>query len=203
MDWQEIQTFFTPESLLYWLNEYRDLGPLPGILIPLLESLLPFLPLFLFVAGNAAAYGFWLGSLYSWIGTVCGSLTVFLLIRKFARKRLKRFISRKPKVQSMLHWFERHGFGMIFLLLCFPFTPSSLINVVAGLSKVHIHTFTLSVIFGKMVMILIMSLIGHDIVSMIRQPVKMILASAAIFLLWLGGKYIETRLTKRRAADRA
>lgn len=202
MDWNAIWTmikeFFTAESLLYLLEEYRDLGPLTGILLPMLEALLPFLPLVVIVAGNAAAYGFWLGFLYSWIGAVSGSLLVFFIIRRLARQRFMRFISRHSKVLSTLAWFERHGFGMIFLLFCFPFTPSSLINVVAGVSKINVWTFSLAVIFGKMVMISVVAFVGHDIVSLIKQPVQLIILLVVMVVLWIVGKYIEMRLTKRR-----
>lgn len=200
--WDIIRQFFTAESLLHWLDEYRDLGPLPGILLPMLEALLPFLPLVVFVAGNAAAYGFWLGFLYSWIGAVSGSLLVFFIFRRLAHQRFMRFISRHPKIQSTLDWFERHGFGMIFLLLCFPFTPSSVINVVAGLSKINVLTFSLSVILGKMVMIFVVSFIGHDIVSIIQQPDKLIYLAIAIVVLWGLGKYLEARLSKRTKAKK-
>ena len=97
----------------------------------------------------------------------------------------------------MLDWFERHGFGMIFLLLCFPFTPSSLINVVAGLSKINVLTFSLAVILGKMVMISVVAFVGHDIVSLVRQPEQLVVLLVAMAVLWMIGKYIEIRLTKR------
>ena len=198
--WAVVEDFFSAEHLLYLLEEYRDLGPLPGILLPMIEALMPFLPLVVIIAGNAAAYGFWFGFLFSWIGAVFGSLIVFLIFRRLARQRFMGFISRHPKVLSMLDWFERHGFGMIFLLLCFPFTPSSLINVVAGLSKINVLTFSLAVILGKMVMISVVAFVGHDIVSLVRQPEQLVVLLLAMAILWMIGKYIEMRLTKRRVS---
>lgn len=201
--WNFIMQFFTEESLLHWLEEYRSLGPLPGVVLPMLEALLPFLPLILFVAANAAAYGFLFGFLYSWIGAVAGSLLVFFIIRRLARQRFIGFIARHPKVLSALAWLERHGFGMIFLLLCFPFTPSSLINVVAGLSKINVWTFSLAVILGKMVMIAVVSFVGHDIVSLIRQPVLLGVLLVGTVVLWVFGKYLEAHLTKRKMSSDA
>ena len=40
--WAVVEDFLSAEHLLYLLKEYRDLGPLPGILLPMLEALLPF-----------------------------------------------------------------------------------------------------------------------------------------------------------------
>lgn len=51
-------------------------------------------------------------------------------------------------------WIERKGFAPIFVIFCFPFTPSALINVVAGLSRISVKQFGLALAFGKLVMIL-------------------------------------------------
>lgn len=72
------------EFIQQLLNQYEGLGPLPGILLPFIEALLPFLPLMVFVLANAAAYGLLKGFLYSWIGACVGAILVFLLMRKLS-----------------------------------------------------------------------------------------------------------------------
>jgi uncharacterized membrane protein YdjX (TVP38/TMEM64 family) len=194
MDWKNWQQYFTEENILKLLEQYRDLGFLPGILLPMLESFIPILPLFLFVAGNAAAYGFWLGFIYSWIGVCLGSAIVFLLVRKYGQKRFLNFLNRHTNTTRMLNWVERHGFGMLFLIYCFPFTPSALVNVVGGLSRINKKTFFLALALGKLVMIAIVSFIGYDFVDVLKSPLKLGLIVFGIFVLWLGGKVVESRL---------
>ncbi|OOE12237.1 TVP38/TMEM64 family protein [Fictibacillus arsenicus] len=194
MDWKNWQQYFTEENILKLLEQYRDLGFLPGILLPMLESFIPILPLFLFVAGNAAAYGFWLGFLYSWIGVCLGSAIVFLLVRRYGQKRFLNFLNRHTNTTRMLSWVERHGFGMLFLIYCFPFTPSALVNVIGGLSRINIKTFFLALALGKLVMIAIVSFIGYDFVDVLKSPLKLGLIVFGIFVLWLGGKVVESRL---------
>jgi uncharacterized membrane protein YdjX (TVP38/TMEM64 family) len=194
MDWKNWEKYVTEENILKLLEQYRDLGFLPGILLPMLESFLPILPLFIFVAGNAAAYGFWLGFLYSWIGVCTGSIIVFLLVRRFGQKRFLDFLNRHSKISKMLVWVERHGFGMLFLIYCFPFTPSALVNVVGGLSRVSNRTFLLALTLGKLVMIAIVSFIGYDFVDVLKSPLKLGLIIFGIFVLWLGGKVVESRM---------
>jgi uncharacterized membrane protein YdjX (TVP38/TMEM64 family) len=58
MDVEMIKDWFTLENVMRLIEEYRSLGPLPGIMLPLIEAFLPFLPLFLFVMANANAFGF-------------------------------------------------------------------------------------------------------------------------------------------------
>lgn len=174
--------------------EYRALGPLTGIILPMLEAFLPFLPLFLFVIANANSFGLWFGSLLSWIGTVVGSIGVFLLIRKFGQERFFRFLSKHEKIRKMMHWVEKHGFGPLFIMLCFPFTPSSAINVVAGLSRINVWQFVLAVITGKAVMIFTISYIGHDLRALVEQPIRTVVVVIIVGVLWFIGRKIEARL---------
>jgi uncharacterized membrane protein YdjX (TVP38/TMEM64 family) len=194
MDIEMIKELVTLKNIEEVLKEYRSFGPLPGIILPMLEAFLPFLPLFAFVMANAAAFGLWLGFLYSWIGAIAGSLLVFFLVRKYGQKRFFSFVSRHRKVKSLVNWIERHGFGPLFILLCFPFTPSAAINLVAGLSRVSTPQFVLAVLCGKLVMIFTISFIGYDIRALFYQPVRTIIVLIIIFILWLVGKRVEAWL---------
>jgi uncharacterized membrane protein YdjX (TVP38/TMEM64 family) len=195
--WSYIQDIFTLNNIQEVMEEYRDLGPIPGILLPMLEAILPFLPLFAFVVANAAAFGLWLGFLYSWIGTSLGAIIVFLVVRRLGQKRIFKFLSRNKQVKKLMDWVERHGFGPLFLLLCFPFSPSAIINVVAALSRVSVSQFILAVLTGKMVMVFIISFIGYDLRSLIEQPIRTAVVALIIFILWFAGKRVEIYLNKK------
>src|SRR5699024_6889143 len=136
-DWKKmLEEDQLSEYIFELLDKYESFGMLPGILLPFIEAFLPFLPLIVFVLANGAAYGLLKGFLYSWIGTSIGSIFVFFIIRRLGDKRIFKAIRRNKQVHKVTGWLERHGFGPLFLLLCFPFSPSSVINVVAALSKI-------------------------------------------------------------------
>lgn len=176
---------------------YEALGPIPGILLPFIEALLPFLPLMAIVLTNAAAYGLLKGFLYSWIGASLGAITVFLIIRHFREIRLLKWIHSNKQVQRVTGWIERRGFGPIFLLLCFPFSPSSVINFVAALSGVSFFQFLLAILLGKAVMIFSIAYVGDSLTSFAENPVRTILVGVGIVLFWLLGKWIEKRMQKK------
>lgn len=194
MNFEVIQACFDIENINAFIEEYRSFGPVLGVLLPLTEAFFPFLPLVLFVMANANAFGLGLGFLYSWIGASVGAYCVFLLIRKYGHTRLLSFLRNHESVKKLTRWLERHGFGPIFLLLCFPFTPSAIVNIVAGLSKLGIYQYMLAVMAGKMVMIFTMSYVGHDIISLITQPIRTMVVLTVMFILWYVGKRIEIRL---------
>lgn len=180
------------------LNQYEGLGPLPGILLPFIEALLPFLPLMVFVMTNAAAYGLFKGFLYSWIGASAGAVLVFFLMRKISGIRWveKRIMSNKQVIR-VTNWVERHGFGPLFLLLCFPFSPSAIINIVAGFSRVSTQQFILAVLLGKTVMIFSISYVGSSMMEFAKNPMKTIVILIGIGLFWFLGKFLEGRLQRR------
>ena len=193
--------FFTVENIENLAAHYRTLGPLIGILLPFIEAFLPFLPLVVIVVANASSYGLWIGFLLSWIGTVLGSYVVFLLARRFGKHpRLKVFIE-KEKVQKLIKWVDMRGLSPLFILLCFPFTPSVLVNIVAGLSNIKKKYYLIVLMAGKFIMIASMSVLGYDLKALITDPVKLIIAGVGIFLLWIVGKGIEKHLNKKVEKD--
>lgn len=194
MDYELFKDLFTLEHIMELIEKYRSFGPLPGIFLPMIEAFLPFLPLFLFVMANANAFGLWLGFLFSWTGSTCGALLVFLLVRKYGQKRILGALKKQTKVQKLTAWVEKRGFGPLFILLCFPFTPSAVVNIVAGLSKISIAQYMLAVLTGKAVMIFTMSFVGYDIKSLITQPVRTAIVGVIIFILWYVGKRIEIKM---------
>ncbi|MFC7784778.1 MULTISPECIES: TVP38/TMEM64 family protein [unclassified Rossellomorea] len=201
MDIKSIKEWFTLENMMDLIQQYRSFGPIPGILLPLLEAFLPFLPLVVFVTANANAFGLWWGFLFSWIGATLGALIVFLLVRRYGETRFFRFLRKNRQVKRLTKWVDKHGFGPLFILLCFPFTPSAVVNVVAGLSSISIAQYMLAVVTGKMVMIFTISFIGYDIISLVRQPIRTVIVAAIIFVLWFVGKRIEIHLNKKMEID--
>lgn len=195
-DWQNWLQYIKHldlDSIQWTLESYSQWGPLPGILLPMVESFLPVLPLFLIIAANANIYGLWLGFILSWIGVTAGAISVFWISRKLGGN-VKGWLERRfPKSARFFNWVERKGFTPLFLLACFPFTPSVVITVVSGLSKVPFRTFLLATLLGKAVMIFSISLISFDIGNLVDEPWRIFVTVTAVLVMWFGGKRLESR----------
>ena len=191
---ETLQEFFTLEQLMKLFEAYRSFGPFFAILLPLIEAFFPFLPLVVFIVANVNSFGLWLGFFLSWIGACLGAIIVFIIMRRLGQLKFFQRLREKSAIKKLLTWIERRGFSPLFLILCFPFTPSAAINVVAGLSKINIWQFILAVLSGKLVMIFMVSFIGQDIRALLTQPARSIIAGIVIFLLWFVGKKLEKRL---------
>jgi uncharacterized membrane protein YdjX (TVP38/TMEM64 family) len=199
----DIKEFFSEEHFLQLIQQYKDYGPLVGISIPFVEAIFPILPLVVFIFANAAAFGPLLGFLYSWLGSCLGSILLFYIVRKYGQKRFFSFVSKHQKVESSIGWIEKRGFGPIFIMFAFPFSPSFLINIVAGLSRIKISQFLIALVLGKFTMIAMISYLGKDLTSVFQNPIKALYIGIFIFVLWIVGKVIERRMNiKEKTAEK-
>ncbi|MCE5173412.1 TVP38/TMEM64 family protein [Paenibacillus profundus] len=195
MELSNVMSYLTEDNLLELLEKYRSFGPFPGILLTFMKSFVPPLPTLVIVGVNAAVYGLWLGFLYSWIGLVSGCLVTFLIVRKIAGHPYLERWAQKPKVKKGMLWVRRNAFSYVFLLSIFPVGPFVIINMVAGMARMPLRSFLIAVAGGKALMVLSVSYIGHNISSIIQDPVQILYV--VLFLavsLWVSKK-IEARFT--------
>lgn len=186
----------TEQGLTDLFEHFRALGFIIAILLPFIEAFLPVLPIALFAVVNANSYGVLLGFLYTYIGATLGAYFVFLLVRKYGQHRFLRHLNKHPHTTKLIQRIDEKGALPLFILLCFPFTPSSVVNVVAGLSTLSKRSYMIAVIFGKMVMLFLLSYIGSDVYSFVKYPEKSIIVLIILLILWLLGKLYENRLHK-------
>lgn len=186
----------TEEDLKSVLEQYRSLGPLPGIFLTFLKSFVPPLPTIVIVGVNAATYGLWLGFLYSWIGMVAGCVTTFLIVRRIGRSRFVERWAQKPRVQKSMVWIRRNSFGYVFVLSLFPVGPFVVINMAAAIARMPLRSFVIAILFGKAVMVFSVSVIGHDVMRFFRNPAELLYVAAFVAISYILSKKLEARFTK-------
>lgn len=187
----------TIADINHWINAYKSLGVAVAFFLPVVEAFFPVLPLFAIVTGNAAAFGLWEGFAFTWLGACTGSLVTFWLVRKLSRKWVKRLHEKYKGIEKTSEWLEHHGFSVLFILRCLPFSPSSLINIMAGLSSLPFHTYFWATVLGKAVMIFLLSYIGSDLPALVHEPWKLALAAMLMVSLWMVGKQVEKRYLQK------
>jgi uncharacterized membrane protein YdjX (TVP38/TMEM64 family) len=179
-----------------FVNYVETWGPLAGILFPVVEAFLPILPLVGFVIMNVAVFGFFFGYLYSWIGNCLGSFLLFLLLRKVGAKKIEEKI-RKSKYRTTLEKIKRKQLNLLFLLYCFPFTPSFLLSGAAALTNMRTEVFLAVLLPSKFVMLLILAFIGENVSSFFENPAKSIFFIIFILSVNYLFKYIFEKYEER------
>ncbi len=172
-----------------FINYVETWGPAAAILFPVLEAFFPVLPLVGFVIINVAVFGFFFGYLYSWIGNCLGSFLLFLLLRKAGARRMNEKISRS-KYRSTLEKVKKKQLNLLFLLYCFPFTPSFLLSGSAALTNMRTEMFLAILLPSKFVMLLSLAFIGQNVRSFFENPAKSLFFIIFIVLMNLLVKYL-------------
>lgn len=181
----------TQEQVQYWFDLFGSLGYIVGFLLPFIEAFIPVLPIIVFVIVNVNAFGLWMGTLLAWLGTVLGSYLVFLGFRRLNHTRYMKKLQQRTSVQRLIHFIDRKGVIPIFILLCFPFTPSALVNLVVSLSHIRAHVYLVVLFSSKLIMIGLIGWLGNDITTLFTEPLRLIIIIIVIIVVWFIGRKLE------------
>jgi uncharacterized membrane protein YdjX (TVP38/TMEM64 family) len=84
----------------------------------------------------------------------------------------------------------------VFLLSLFPVGPFVVINIAAAVAQMRLRSFIIAIVFGKAIMVMSVSIIGHDFGRFIEHPLELIYVALFVGIsLWISKK-IEARFTK-------
>ena len=174
-----------------WFDAFRQFGYIPGFIMLYLRAIVPVLPLTLYVVLLIHAYGLFPGIIISWLGIVSGTFTVFLICKKFVNTiRMKKLKSRKS-VQRLISFIDRQGLIPLFILLCFPFTPNTLINVVASLSHIKTKYYFIVLTLSKLISITVLGIMGREVTTIFTNPIRAIVTILFFIILWFISKRVE------------
>lgn len=170
------------------------LGPIAGIILILLESILPVLPLSVFITLNIITFGNILGFLISWLATIAGCTLSFFLFRYF-RDKLYKFLGNKKQesVQKWLKNLSKIPFTSLTIIMAIPFTPAFFINIAAGLSKIKYKKFFASLLIGKMIMVYFWGYIGTSLLSSLTDVTVLIKIIVLLLITYALSKIIEKK----------
>ena len=174
-------------------------GPIAGVLLILLESILPMLPLSVFITLNVVTYGQVFGFIISWLATIIGCMTSFILFRKIFHKKVYKFIKKKDSEQlkKIMKSISNISFSNLVVLIALPFTPAFLINIAGGISKIKTEKFFMALIIGKMVMVYFWGYIGKSLLESITDINTLIKIAVLLVLAFAISKITEKRLKVR------
>lgn len=172
------------------------LGPIAGVITIILESMIPVLPLSVFITLNMVSFGPVFGFLISWFSTIIGCMLSFYLFRYFFSDKLYRFIKKKEqdKFASIMKSISNISFSNLVILIAIPFSPAFLINIASGLSKIKVEKFFLSVMIGKLVMVYFWGYIGTTLLESLTDITVLFRIAGLLVVAFLISKIVEKKL---------
>ena len=179
------------EQLEEWFDLFRQFGYIPGFVLIYFRAIIPILPLTLYVILIMHTYGAVVGIIICWLGIVAGTFTMFLIFKRLVNtKKMKQFKTKKS-VQRLISFIDRQGLIPLFILLCFPFTPNTLINVVASLSHIKTKYYFIVLTLSKLISITVLGIMGREVTTIFTNPIRAIVTLLLFVLLWFVSKKVE------------
>ena len=164
---------FINEIVNNMINYIELYGPWLGFVIVILESILPFLPLFVFIALNVEAFGFILGFLISWAATIVGCLMSYFFFKYLVGKRVDKYINKNKKkyekLTKIVTVIKKVNFSTLVVLMALPFSPAFLFNIACGITNVNFRKYFLALLISKISIIYFWGFIGTSLIDSIMD----------------------------------
>ncbi len=159
------------EFIINSVNSSSFLGPVLACFLIFIESIIPVLPLFVFITVIFLKYGAIFGFILSWLFTVLGCLSSYFLVKYLANKFFK---LDGPKLKKIISTIKKVTFPELVTIIAIPFTPAFLINIAAGMAKMPTKKFVLAIMIGKISLVLFWGFIGTSLVDSLKNPIIML-----------------------------
>ena len=171
-------------------------GIITGFLLVVLECFIPALPLSVFVALNVNAFGFFSGCIISWIATCFGSFICYKFFGFVDKKIPEKFLNKKyiKIIKNKVDRFNSIKFTELVLIITLPFTPSSLVNILCGLTNMEYKKFIFALLIGKFFMIFFWGYIGKSFIESLTDIKSFIYIVLALLFSYLISKLINKKL---------
>lgn len=167
------------------LNLLGSWGALLGCVFILFESIIPMLPLSLFITLNFMTFGSIIGFIISWIFTVLGCMMSYYLFKSaVSEKRLSKF-KENNTLKKVINVIENMSFTSLVTLIAIPFTPAFAVNIAAGICRVPKRKFLLALMLGKISLVYFWGFVGVGLIESLKNPSKLIGVVILIVIVYI------------------
>lgn len=136
-----------------------------GFSLIVLESIIPVLPLALFIALNMILFGNTVGFVMSWIATIVGCIVSYFIFEKGLSKKIYKNIDNHPNIDKTVKSIKNIKFSSLVIIMAIPFTPAFSINIAAGLSRMSLKKFIFALLISKISIVYFWGFIGTTLVE--------------------------------------
>lgn len=161
----------------------------------LIESIIPVLPLSVFITLLFYKLGPFIGFIISYIFTILGCIMSYKLFNSKLRNKLEKYIEKnnKDKLNKLVKNINKIKFNNLCLLIAVPFTPAFLINIAAGLVNMNFKKYLYSLLIGKVFLIIFWGFIGTTLINSIKNPINLVYITIMLVICYIISKLVSKR----------
>lgn len=177
-----------------FLQNLGVMGAIISCALITIESILPVLPICVFITLVFLTFGSILGFIISWIFTCLGCIISFALFRSKIKAWFeKKFVKKGSKIKDLMKYIDKMSLSSLTILIAIPFTPASVVNIAAGLSNMKFKKFLYAILIGKLFMVYFWGYIGTTLIECFTHPIYIVR-----ILLMLLFAYVISRFVNKK-----
>lgn len=178
------------EQVVELLQTYKPYAFFISIFINIIISIVGFVPSLFLTAANLVVFGFWKGTLVSFVGEGIGAVVSFIIYRKGLRKVSETKAFHHPMVKRLLEVEGKPAFLLVFSLRLLPFIPSGVVTFFAAVGRMSLWIFVTSSTVGKLPALLLEAYSANHMIQWTWQgKVIMTILAGALLMTILKGVY--------------
>ena len=129
------------------------------------------MPLTLLIGATVIAFGAWPGALYAFVGALINGTLIYAIGRFAGRDLVNDWLARRggSKIDALNHQLERRGLLAMALIRLTPI-PYSLVNVIAGASKIRFIDFVVGSALGLLPVIGLLAGLAVEFDEWLQHP---------------------------------
>ena len=169
------------------------IGIMLGVGLIILESMIPVLPLALFIAMNTILFGNFWGFIISWVSTICGCMLSFYIFRKGISSFLYKKLPEDGHILQFMRRITEIPFADLVVITAMPFTQAFSVNIAGGLSKINPRKFLAAIIIGKLPMVYFWGFIGTTFLESLEDPIILIRIAVMLLIVYIISKIVSKK----------
>ena len=146
-------------------------APILACFLIVIESIIPILPLCVFITINFCFFGKLIGFIISWICTCIGCFLSYILVKKGFKTIAFNTAQNSGLLQKVIKVIKNLDVTKLILIIAIPFSPAFLINIAVGLANIDRKKFIFSILIGKIFMVYFWGFIGLSFIESLKKPI--------------------------------
>lgn len=177
------------------LNALGIFGPILGCFLIIIESIIPVLPLSVFITLNFYTFGNLLGFIISYVCTLLGCMISYVFVRTKIKYRFDKFLNAKEhkRLEKFIEIFNKIKLENLVILIAVPFTPAFLVNIAAGLSNMSKKKFLVAILISKLFLVYFWGYVGVTLIDSFKNPIYLLRILVLVLLAYLISKLINKK----------
>lgn len=185
------------EFITLLLGVLGSWGAILGCIFILFESIIPILPLSVFITLNFMTFGSLVGFIISWVFTVLGCMLSFWIFKNGISEKLYNRFKNVNKLSNFMDLMHDMNFANLVLMIAIPFTPAFLINIAAGISRVDTKKYLYALMIGKISLVYFWGYIGVSLIESFKNPMILIRVIVILTIMYLVSNFINKKMNIR------